>query len=61
MSEERPQHPREPTAGGEADAEAPGADEAVGKMTEDPADIEHPTKPAVGGEEAEETQRAGDG
>ena len=69
MSEEWPQHPREPAAGG-GDAEAPGADrpggadEAVGNMAEDPAGLEHPTEPAVGGEGAERAQgaeRAGDG
>ena len=68
MSEERPQYPREPAAGG-GDAEASGADrlgraeEAGGNITEDPAGLEHPTKPAVGGEEAERAQgaeRAGD-
>ncbi len=63
MGEQRPHHPREPAAGRGA-AEAPGTDEAVGNMTEDPAGLEHPTEPAVGGEEAERAQgaeRAGDG
>jgi hypothetical protein len=59
MDEERLRYPQEPAEGGKGDTQAPDADrpgedeESVGNMTDDPAGLEHPAKPAEGREEAE--------
>jgi hypothetical protein len=64
MDEEQLRHPQEPAEDGKGDTQAPDADrpgedeESVGNMTDDPAGLEHPAKPAEGREEAEQARGA---
>ena len=66
MSEERPEHPREPAEGGEEDVGAPGAERAGDDRgaAGEAKPSSHPAEPAEGGEEDVEApgaERAGDG
>lgn len=70
MSEQRTEHPQEPTEGSEEDVGAPGVDRSGNdtRATENTGDearpSEHPAEPAEGGEgdvEAPGAERAGEG
>ncbi len=70
MSEERPQHPREPAEGTDEDVGAPGAERAgsnegsAGNAGDEEQPSIHTQEPAEGGEEDVEApgaDRAGDG
>ena len=67
MSEERPQHTREPAEGAEEDVQVPGAERAAGPKgggDEESGPTQHTQEPAEGSDEDVEapgTQRAGDG
>lgn len=67
MSEERPQHTREPAEGADEDVQMPGAERAAGPKgggDEVTGPARHPQEPAEGADEDVEApgaERAGDG